>query len=231
MKGVLYLILIYNFIFVFPINTQINGVISMNEVYKTVPKGYSNLWGTSLELGIEYNKKTQLTVGYKNYIELYTDGTPKNKHYHFIGLNSMIYLLDSSKTYKPFIQLSFATEFKRWKWGRYDSPLDYSIDKDNFYPNHAFFTNATNIYYSTPFLGEIQLGVSIFSSSQFRVIAMLGYSVRVIRYKHIEYESIPNSDEIKDRLNQIPMQFNLTHLMSFQIGIIYSIPFTKTNKM
>lgn len=228
-KNIVLFLLVFNFAFISSIKSQINGIISLGETFRTVPNGYSDLWGTSLALGVELKSKVHLTMGYEHFIELFTDGQPSNRHYHFLRLNSKIYFLSSVRFFRPIIKLSIGSELKVNQWGRYDSPLDFSIDKDHFYPNLAKLSNSTNIYYSTPLLTDIQAGISFFSTSHFRVCTMLGYGLRMMTYKQIEYDSSVNLEEIKEVLNQKTMQYNFSHLLSFQVSITFSIPSIKTN--
>lgn len=204
---------------------KFKGIIGVEGRYTFEPFGNNLFPSFSGNLGLEINEQIRLTLGYKyslalSYTGFYTRDNPK---YQSIYFKTSYMFNKRNKRLSPILSLDFGTEvFSNYKYGFLDvdgfNPFDPLVGTDN---HPGTFVNESNFYYSTPFFGSFNGGITIRVFSEFYLNILAGFSFRMIEYKY------SNGLELDNYLNKAISAPTLTHYFHWfntQFGLIYTFP-------
>lgn len=210
---------------------RVKGIIGFESRYKFEPFGNTNLLSFSPEIGCEINSSLRLSLGYKHSLNVFGSSfyTRKRPNYQFLLLKTSYLFNKSERRFLPILSIDFGTQiFSNYKYGFLDVDRYYSFDALNGteqYP--GTFVKSSNFYYSTPFLGSVNGGISIKLFPDLHLNILAGYSLRVIRFKFLDNLELEN---YQSRLESAPTQSKLFHLANIQLSLSYTFPLKKTSK-
>lgn len=204
--------------------TKFKGIIGVEGRYTFEPFGNNEFPSFSCELGLGINEQLRVSLSYKQSTSLslgfYTRESPK---YHSLYFKTSYLFNKKNKRLSPILSLDFGTQiFSNYKHG--------FLDVEDFHPQDALygtdyhpgtFVNESNFYYSTPFFGSLNGGITIRVFSELYLNILAGYTFRMLNYKYLNDLEL---DNYQLRVLSAPIRTHYFHLLNAQFGLIYTFP-------
>ncbi len=98
---------------------------------------------------------------------------------------------------------------------------DHFLTSKGYYPNYY---NSSGFYYGTPLFSAFSIGVDFRLLRGLYISLELGYGLKLIRYKYLEWKDYEDYHEL---LKDIPMKSKMLHYVNAELGLRYEFSFGK----
>lgn len=148
---------------------------------------------------------------------------------HFLGGKLEYRILGNEKRVSPYIEITALTEAGTNYRDGYLSidgwyPEEYPMLYIDTYPSYSV-TYYSRFYHSTPFAGNIMLGVDIRLIEGLHLNLGLGYGLRVVKTKFKYWKG--QQDLPKEEIHKLSTETNRFNMLEIKIGMSYAFPFKK----
>lgn len=193
---------------------KVAGVIAIDREFSTNIFGDHFTNGIVGSLGFEFNESFRLLSHYKHNSYTLSSQLETRPKYHFIGIDVDLVFSKSSKTIRPLLHFQIETEIlSNWS-NKY-------LGENSFEPSRS---STSFFYYSTPLMLSINSGISVLMVTNLKLNLLMGFAYKAIKYRYLQYSNI---DDMKNKIEQQPIQTTGFLLLNAQIGLSYSFPFKK----
>ena len=207
-----------------------------NGSFTRIFDNYSNHYNlTKIDFGLNFQRPKgdfyfYATYGYKTNIISSEDKALGNTQFayksHMIGGSFAYHLLSNQKKVRPYLGLCILSEVATNYKDGFMSRMNYGII--NYYTYltvYPYNSYNSNFYQSTPLLGTISLGCDFRLSKDVRLNFSMGYSLRKMKYKYLEWY---DGDNYREMLKNVPVESKMFHHINAQLGLNYSFSLKKS---
>ncbi|PKR81841.1 hypothetical protein CW751_00440 [Brumimicrobium salinarum] len=147
---------------------------------------------------------------------------------HMFGGSFEYHLLSIQRKVRPYFGMSILSELAtNYKDGFMTPNSFYIINKPLNSMTNSYLFNISNFYQSTPFLGTLSLGCDFRLSKVVRLNFSMGYSLRKMKYKYLEWY---DGDNYREMLKNVPVESKMFHFINAQLGLNYTFSIMKSKE-